>query len=198
MMTTRQTEALQDYDRAAYHDDIERLAAVLREGVHRHGAASGAGVGRAAVAGGLGAADAVDVLDHLVDLVPAACGRRGPDPLAEVGLQPPVPPAQTQHASVALQVQRVLDQCQAILVQAQRLELLVVRLLQPGLLPDVVAAGLEECRKDDGAANGAGVGDVLAVWAVEAALVAARLVNLCEEAVVGVLVAEGPLPHAFV
>eukprot|EP01045_Picozoa_sp_COSAG04_P032307 COSAG04_NODE_6287_length_1365_cov_1.251185_2_plen_173_part_00 len=158
---------------ASYHDDIKRLAAVLRKGVYRHGAASGAGVGRAAVTGGLGAADTVDVLDHLVDLIPVACGRRVPEPLAEVGLQPPVPPAQTQHAPVALQVQRVLDERQAVLVQAQRLKLLVVRLLQPRLLPHVVAAGLEECGEDDRAADGAGVGDVLAVGAVEAALVAA-------------------------
>ena len=76
------------------------------------------------------------------------------------------------------------------------LEFLVLRLLQPRLRTDVVAAGLEEPGKDDRAADGAGVGDVLAVRAVEAALVAARLVNLRDEAVVGVLVAEGPLPTA--
>ena len=62
------------------------------------------------------------------------------------------------------------------------------------ILLDVVAAGLEEVGKDDGAADGAGVGNVLAVRAVEAALVAACGVDVGEEALVGVLVAEGPLP----
>ena len=74
------------------------------------------------------------------------------------------------------------------------LEGLVVRLLQPRLRTDVVAAGLEEFGKDDRAADGAGVGNVLAVGAVEAALVAAGGVDVGEEALVGVLVAEGPLP----
>ena len=75
------------------------------------------------------------------------------------------------------------------------LEGLVVRLFQPRLLPHVVAAGLEEFGKDDGASDRAGAGDVLAVRAVEAALVAACGVDVGEEALVGVLVAEGPLPR---
>ena len=66
------------------------------------------------------------------------------------------------------------------------------------MLPDVVAAGLEECGEDDRAADGACVRDILAVWAVVPLLVTARLVNLRDEAVVGVLVAEGALPHARV
>ena len=52
--------------------------------------------------------------------------------------------------------------------------------------------------KDDRAADGAGVRDILPVRAVEAALVAACGVDVGEEALVGVLVAEGPLPAAIV
>ena len=78
------------------------------------------------------------------------------------------------------------------------LEGLIVRLLQPLLLPHVVAAGLQECGKDDRAADGARVGNILTVRAVEAALVAACGVDVGEEALVGVLVAEGPLPAAIV
>ena len=74
------------------------------------------------------------------------------------------------------------------------LEALVLRLLQPCLRTDVVAAGLEEFGKDDCAADGACVGNILSVRAVEAALVAACGVDVGEEALVGVLVAEGPLP----
>ena len=75
------------------------------------------------------------------------------------------------------------------------LEGLIVRLLQPRLLPHVIAAGLEECRKDDRAADGACVRDILSVRAVEATLVAAGFVDVGEEALVGVLVAERPLPR---
>ena len=58
------------------------------------------------------------------------------------------------------------------------------------MLRNVAAAGLEEGGEDDGAADGAGVGDVARRGAVGAALVAARCLDLGEIAVVAVFVAE--------
>ena len=59
------------------------------------------------------------------------------------------------------------------------------------VLSDMVAACLQKLRKDDCAANRADVRDVRILAAVGAFLIAARLLNFCEVAVVGMLVAEG-------
>ena len=101
---------------------------------------------------------------------------------------------QIQDAAVLHELDRVLHQRQPVLAEAERLKLLVVRLLQARLLLHVCSARLEELREDDGAPHRAGDRDVLVVRAVAPALVTACSLDVGQEALVSVLVAERALP----
>ena len=98
-----------------------------------------------------------------------------------------------ENAAGFLEHDGVLDQLQP--VQREALLFKLLKLVQVRLVDvlDMFATGLEELWKDDRAADRAAVRDRAIRLAVAAALVAARLLNLSQVALVGVLVAEEAL-----
>ena len=163
----------------AVADDLsEDLGAGGGEGVQRDGAGRRALLGRrdavgigVAVVHLIAAADRVGVARPVVDLVPGAERRARADPLTEeavatVGLHLPTEAAEVDVAARVLQVERVLDEREAVLFQARLLELFKLRLVELRLVADVVAAGLDELREDDRAADLAGVRHVVPRLAV--------------------------------